>query len=344
MRGVAIILVVYLHAWFSAWAVTPHSQVLAIHVIHLFAHSAVPVFFFMSAYLLAHDSSANFGEYVRRKLQRILLPLAVAMTATLLYRLWQEGWTAQLRHDLLVFDLAGQYYYLLVLVVFMAGFWPARFVPQRRLTQLLVVAFAINLATIAWYQSSTISGDFATFAYRNPAVWVFSFAFGYWSGRRGDALAYATRLLPAALAAMAAIMTFYLVRGEGFGDYPVSYFGVSVFLFACCGLAAYPALARMALSRRITAIAVRPFEELSRYAFAIYLFHIPFFLGWLTDTYVSDSAVKTDYWDLLHTRFLVAFVSTTVFVVLAAKLWPRGAELFLGVDPPHRKAENATTT
>lgn len=339
MRGVAIVFVVYLHAWFSPWAVTPHREKLAIHVIHLFGHSAVPVFFFISAYLLASDRSRDWKDFAARKLRRIVVPLAVAFVATVLFRLWQEGWTPALGHDLLFFNVAGQYYYLFVLVMFMVAYYPLRLVSNRTLTVLLAVAFAINLAAISFYEHSSITGDFAILAYRNPAVWVFSFTFGYWASRRGDDLAFTLRLLPLALIAMAVDLAVYLAWGERFGHYPVSYFGVTVFLFSSCGLIAYPALARFALAAWPLRIALRPFEDLSRFAYAIFLVHMPFFLGWFTQKYVANSGVRNDYWELMNTRFLAGFLATVIFVVAVAWLWPWGAERLLGVDPPRRRAE-----
>jgi surface polysaccharide O-acyltransferase-like enzyme len=61
------------------------------HVIHLFAHTAVPVFFFISAFLLSRDATPTFGLFVRRKLRRIYVPLGFWAAAAFAYRAWDEG-------------------------------------------------------------------------------------------------------------------------------------------------------------------------------------------------------------------------------------------------------------
>ena len=91
MRGAAIVFVVYLHAYFSTWDVTPSPEVVAMRVIHLFVHTAVPVFFFVSAFLLALDSTPTFRQFASRKLRTILAPLAFWMAASFAYYAWQGG-------------------------------------------------------------------------------------------------------------------------------------------------------------------------------------------------------------------------------------------------------------
>src|SRR5690349_21665006 len=104
MRGLAIIAVVYMHAWFSPWAVTPHSQKFAVHVLHLFGHTAVPSFLFISGFLVARDRSPSFGAFVRHKLVRIGIPVATVMLAALAYRLWQDGYSPDLLRSFAEFD------------------------------------------------------------------------------------------------------------------------------------------------------------------------------------------------------------------------------------------------
>lgn len=332
MRGVAIVLVVYMHAWFSPWDVTPHHQKLAVHVIHLFGHGAVPVFFFMSAFLLARDTSPSFGAFGSRKLRRIVVPTLFWMAAAFAYRLWQEGWSRQLGIDLALFNVAGQYYYLVVLAFFMATFYFARHIPDRGLNWLLGAAFCVNLATVAYYERHAMSGEFATLAYRNPGMWIFSSTFGYWAGRRFESMDWTGRLALPAIAAMAGVAAWYFVRGEVYGDYPVSYFGVTVFLFASFGLVVYPALVRLLLRSRAGRTITRPTLELSRYSFAIYLVHLPFFAGWLSNRLVGQSPLQNDYWKLMNTEFIVGITGSVIFVMLAAKLAPGFSELFLGIE------------
>ncbi|MEP7216049.1 MAG: acyltransferase [Anaerolineaceae bacterium] len=340
MRGTAIILVVYLHSYFSAWDVTPHREVVAMHVIHLFAHTAVPVFFFVSAFLLALDSTPTFRQFASRKLRTILVPLAFWMAASFAYHTWQAGGvTAQLWRSLLLFDISGQFYFLVVLVMFMAGFYFLRRASTATLGWLAIAAFVINLAAIVIYERSTISGDFAVLAYRNPAVWVFFYAFGFYAGRRWRSLDELSALWRPAALALGAIGAGYMVQGEWLGGYPVSYFGLTVFLFSCASLVVYPALVRACLRARFGAMLLRPVSGLSRYAFAIYLVHMPFFVGWLTTELVSDSPMNDDFFKLMNALFVVGFCGSLLFVVTVASLFPRGASVLLAIDSRQQKIE-----
>ena len=347
LRGTAIVFVVYLHAYFSPWDVTPHSEVLAMHIIHLFAQTAVPVFFFMSAFLFAGDSSPSFARYAVAKVRRVVIPMLFWMTLALFYRVWREGGlTEYLWHHYLLFDIAGQYYYLVVLAILMVAFFFVRDWPVERLGVLAVAAFAVNLATIYYYQSSTIHGTFATLAYRNPLVWVFFYAFGLYAGRRFGTLEWTRPLLWPALAGMACVAAVYFVLGEGYGIWSVSYFAVTIFLFSCFSLVAYPALVYHVMRTAAGMFALRPAVFLSRYAFAIYLVHMPFFVGYLTNRFISPwTAVNTEWFLLMNSLFIFGFVTATAFVVLMGALLPRLSAELLGINPkrlePRVKAAQA---
>ena len=336
LRGAAIVAVVYLHAYFSPWDVTSHREKTAMHVIHLFAHGAVPMFLFISGLLMARERPAPFGDFARKKWLRIGLPLAVWMVAALVYRAWHvDGWgDGTLWKDFALFNVSGQFYYLFVLALFYAAFFPARGWSQRRLAWLAAAAFAANLATIAWYSESTIAGDFATLAYRNPLTWAFFFTFGMYAGRRWESLEWTRRWLWPGLAAMAALAALYYVRGERSG-YPVSYFSVEVFLFSCIGLAVYPAIVT-SLAQSALRPALAPLRALGGYAFAIYLVHMPFFIGFATGELVSESHLQDDYWQLMNGIFIAGFVTATAAVVALGWLWPWGARMFLGIEPQRR--------
>lgn len=333
MRGAAIVFVVYLHSYFSAWDVTPHREKLAMHLIHLFGHSAVPVFFFVSAFLLAQDSTPSFREFANRKLRTICVPLGFWMAAAFVYRAWQDGGvTARLWRSLLLFDVSGQFYFLVVLVLFMAGFYFLRGASTLWLGGLAAGAFVVNLGVIVFYEGSTISGDFAVLAYRNPAVWVFFYAAGFYVGRRWRSLdALCNQWRPAAFVMMGAGAA-YLLQGEWLGEYPVSYFGASVFVFSAASLVVYPALVRAVLHSRPGAWLLRPVRGLSKYAFAIYLVHMPFFIGWLTTALVSESSLNDDYFKLMNGLFAVGFGGSLVFVMSIERLFPRVAATLLAID------------
>jgi len=344
MRGAAIVFVVYLHSYFSAWDVTPHREKLAMHVIHLFGHTAVPVFFFVSAFLLALDSTPSFRQFANRKLRTICVPLAFWMLASFAYHAWQDGGvTAQLVRSLALFDVSGQFYFLAVLVLFMAGFYFLRGASTALLGWLAIAAFAVNLGAILFYERSTISGDFAVLAYRNPAVWVFFYASGFYVGRRWRSLDVLCGLWRPASLAMVAVGAAYLVQGEWLGGYPVSYFGLTVFLFSCTSLAVYPMLVRVLLRARAGVRLLRPVGGLSKYAFAIYLVHMPFFIGWLTTKLVSQSALNDDYFKLMNALFVVGFCGALVFVMTAERLFPRVAGALLAIDNRRPRVTDVVT-
>ncbi|MBI2766990.1 MAG: acyltransferase [Chloroflexi bacterium] len=345
MRGVAIVFVVYLHAWFSPWAVTPYRYKLAVQIVHLFAHSAVPAFLFISGYLISRDRSASFAQFLRRKVWRIGLPMVVWMAAAFAYRAWYlgQGLGWPIWKSLLLFDISGQFYYLFVLVVFYVALFPVRHWPAAWLAKLAAAAFVVNLVAIAYYDANNPVGDWATLAYRNPAIWVFYPLLGLWLGRRSEDLRVSGGWLAAGLAAMAALFAVYLVRGEKFGDYPVSYFGVTVFLFSACAVPVYAGLARRVAESRWLWPTAAPIGDLGRYAFAIYLVHMPFFVGYVTTELVSDSAVKDDYWRLMNGIFVVGFVSALAFVLVVGRIAPRAGALLLGIEPAPGKKDARRT-
>ena len=75
----------------------------------------------------------------------------------------------------------------------------------------------------------------------------------------------------------------------------------------------------------------RPLAWLGGYAFAIYLVHMPFFVGFVTERYVAPSRLEDDWWRLMNAEFLVGFVTSLAFVWLTAKLWPRFGRELLGI-------------
>ena len=111
LRGVAIFAVLFLHSYFRMWPEVTEGERLALRVSHLFAHGAVPVFLFISGFLLARDRSPSFGAFVRRRLQRIAVPAAVWMTLALAYEAWRaDGLSSALLRRFVLFDIEGQFY------------------------------------------------------------------------------------------------------------------------------------------------------------------------------------------------------------------------------------------
>ncbi len=334
LRGIAILFVMYLHAYFDPWANVPHNDVLFLRASLLVANSAVPVFLFMSGFLSTRDRSTSFSMLIQSRLRRVAVPLAFWMILALLFEIWLRGeLTPEMMRSFALFDIAGQYYYVLVLLLLTAACYPLRHVDDRRLRWIVVAAFLVNLATIAWYQANPLTGFWWSMAYRNPMVWVFAFTFGLYLGRTRGNVRFDGRTILVVTGAMIAFAVAYMLIGERAG-YPNSYFGVTVFLFAACGFVVYPAALRAIDRTRIGHVLLAPFVSLAPYAFGIYLVHKPYFVGYFSDRWVSDSFVANDYLRLVGSLFLVGGALSIAFVVLMNEFFPKFAAIMLGVDRP----------
>ena len=328
LRGAAIIAVVYLHAYFTAWPEASRRGQDALHAVHLVAHGAVPLFLFAAAYLQAAGPREGLLGHLRGRTRSVWLPSALWMAATLAYRLVDEGASPALWRDLALFNISGQFYFIWLLFVLGAALTQAWRVPETWWPRVVVTAFLATLAMIAWYAShDSIDGVFATLAYRNPLAWVFFPALGYALGRTGRA-AFAKPTFAIGLAGMAASAAVYLVIGVGQNHWPVSYFGVTVFLFSASAMLVYPTAGAWALAARPVA---RPLVSLSRYAFPIYLVHLPFVMGLGTRELLGDGASWSNYWLLLHANAAVGFFVSLALVRELDKASPWLATRLLGV-------------
>ncbi len=331
LRGAAIIGVVFLHAYFSPWPEVSGRGLALIHVSHLFAHGAVPLFLFVTAYLQGSSRPEGLLGYFRRRARRVWIPAIVWMVATLAYRWATGGLSLGLLKDFALFNISGQFYFIWLLVLFASLLTQAWRLPDRWLTPVVAAAFAVNFLTIAWYAGqSSIGGDEAVFAYRNPLVWVFFPVFGYVLGRKGMPF-MSRRMVMAAGSLMLVAGTVYLYRGIGDETWPVSYFGVTVFLFSAGGMVVYPQLARLAVRARLVA---RPLNGLSQYAFAIYLVHMPFVMGFGTKEILGNGATWSSYWALLMANFTFGLFVSLALIRELEKLSPRLSNWVFGTPRP----------
>ena len=69
LRGIAILFVMYLHAYFGPWSTTPPGELLFLRLTHIVANSAVPVFLFMSGFLGARDRSPTSRALIEPRLR-----------------------------------------------------------------------------------------------------------------------------------------------------------------------------------------------------------------------------------------------------------------------------------
>jgi peptidoglycan/LPS O-acetylase OafA/YrhL len=339
LRGAAIIGVVYLHAYFTPWPEASSDGLIALHVAHLFAHGAVPLFLFISAYFQARGPELGPGQLLRRRAATVWAPVLLWMAASLGYRLYEEGSSAALWKDFALFNISGQFYFAWLLLVFDVALTQARRIKQNWLLPVVAAAFVINLGTIAWYDHhGAITGMLATLAYRNPAAWVFFPVAGYALGRAG-VTGLSSRGRNLALLTMAIAGAVYFWNGAVREDWPVSYFGVTVFLFNSAAMFIYPQLASKLVA--LPALA-RPLTGLSRYAFAIYLVHLPFAMGLGTRQLLGDGATWSNYWLLLHANALVGLVVSLAMVALLDRTYPRLARILLGIRGPRGGPESRT--
>lgn len=328
LRGAAIIAVVYLHAYFTPWPEASRDGLTLLHFVHLFAHGAVPLFLFISAYLQGAGPAETPWRHMRHRFTSVWLPVILWMGATLAYRLVTADRGDHVWRDLALFDISGQFYFIWLLLVFGLVLTQAHRLGMRALWLLTAMAFVINLGTIAAYEAhGDISGMFATLAYRNPAAWVFFPMLGYTLGRAAIPRVPG-RVAAAAALAMASIALVYLYRGVALDTYPVSYFGVTIFLFSSCGMLVYPRAATALLAVKPVA---RPLLGLSRYAFPIYLVHLPFAMGFGTKELLGDGATWSNYWLLLHANAFVGLFVSLAFVRELDKASPRLGRLVLGI-------------
>ncbi len=343
MRGIAILFVIYLHSYFRLWPEVTEGERVTVGISHLFAHGAVPVFLFISGFLLGRDRSPSFGAFAWGRLRRIALPGLVWMVLALGYEVWSTGaFTSDLVERFIFFDIEGQFYFLLVLAVLMTAGYPLRHASARNVGIATALAFLAGLFVTSWYERQEVTGDLAVFAYRDPSIWAFFFLFGLFACRyRGD-ISWGRRIEAGAGVGMLATLGFYLWQGEH-GGYPTSYFGVVVFLFSSLGLVVYPALLRTLMRARGGRLVLAPFALLAPYAFGIFLVHKPYFLGWLSSRMLETSF--EDSWSrLMLANFVVGAAGAIVFVVLADRLFRRPSALLLGVDRPSAEREVDTET
>jgi len=333
LRGAAIVAVVYLHAYFTAWPEVSQHGLTAVRGAHLVAHGAVPLFFLISAFLQAQGGRETVSEHLRRRWWSTWFPALLWMLAALAYRMLNDGASWTLARDLALFNISGQFYFVWLLLLFGVGLTQAWRVPPARWPLVVAAAFLLNLGTVIFYElNGGLGGLDGTVAYRNPLAWVFFPVFGAWLGQRGrDAMPL--RVVVPALAVMAAAAVTYFVQGLQFNHWPNAYFGVSVFAFSAAAMCVYPALAKGI----VLAGAGAPFVALSRYAFAIFLVHLPFVMGFGTRELLGDGATWSNYWLLLHANAIVGLVVSLALVRELDKASPRLGALIFGI----RRQRNA---
>ncbi|MDO9445508.1 MAG: acyltransferase [Dehalococcoidia bacterium] len=340
IRGTAIIWVLWLHVYFSESASITHWEQWTMRLSHLFAHGAVPMFLFISGFLVARDHSPGFGVFAGRRARRVLIPGLTWMTLAFAYEAWQRGGIDRaLLNAYALFDVSGQFYYLIVLATLTIAIYPFLHASRRTTIALAVAMTLANLAMVGWYEQQEIRGNLAVFAYRNPLVWAGFFTVGLAVARAWPDLRWPRAVTLSAVATMAAAGALYAWMYATAEHTPVSYFGISVFTFSAASMFVWPVLARATLNSPAR-LAVRPMLWLAPYAFAIYLVHKPYFIGWLSHRLVSDTVLAQDDLALMLGLFLVGGAATVAVVTAAPRLWPWGARVLMGVESTAPRPEH----
>jgi len=241
------------------------------------------VFLFISGFLLARDRSPSFVAFVSGRLRRIAVPGLFWMTIALAYKWWRGGFSTELLRHFVLFDIEGQFYFLVVLAMLTAAAYPIRHASTRTVAVITGVAFVAGLGMITWYEQQGIAGDLAIFTYRNPVIWAYSFTFGLLANRMHGSVSWGRGIESAAVAGMVAMFVVYICQGETHG-YPVSYFGVTVYVFGCFGLV-YPVIARVVVRAAVRRLLATPLAWLAPLSFVL--------LGWLSSMVLGARGLRS---------------------------------------------------
>lgn len=285
-RGFAIVCVVLMHTTLS------YAYVQRDIIIDIFLHNlvivGVPLFFFISGYMLALNAHPHFGSYLKTRVIRIYLPAAFWIALlSLFFGLvgeTQDFSISELLGNLIVMNASVQFYFILVILFFyIVGFWLVKLndLWLKRATQ---IAFILNLITIAAYEIALWTSTEATaldgvWMYRNPLAWIFFFVFGiyicrsdrqltgglfHWLGRqRVLGIGLVLGLWIVTSLESVALYDRFLPGGQ-------DYFKVASFFYEILALVYV-----LNFFKRYEGRATKPLLVLAHYSFFIFLLHVP---------------------------------------------------------------------
>jgi len=336
IRGAAIAMVVLMHAYFDPpwWA--PASQAYPARLAYFLGHTVVPLFFLISGFLFAREGHLPVGSLLRGKAAVILVPALLWSAIAIAIRVHSLGLDPrQAVLDFLLLNAGGQFFYVFVLLMLFAAALPVRHWDARRLALLAIACGAAGLLrTLALERSWPASDLGAIAAYRDPLLWG-----GYFLA--GMAAARGTLRLPRAVAFLAAAagvacIAGWFVRAHADGFYANSYFSPFVYLFGwLLALSMIPLLHARAAE---APLALRPVEWLGRHSFAIFLAHVPLFIGLVTDAWYPDTAID-DYAARVLFRFAAGLLGPIALVLLANRVLPAGVARYAGFTGRPRAAK-----
>ena len=340
-RGIAIVAVVFMHAFFEPWDGVPRDQALLTRLLYFGGHAAVPGFLVISGYLFAADSGRPPGAVLGRKATAFVVPAVVWSVVALACGWWlgERALSGGALTELLTFSVSGQYYFVVVLFALMAGGLALRRVSDATLTQLVLVSVCLSLAMFALTEARAdeTRANTWTLVFRNPLYWAPYFLIGLRAGCAPFALGRSATVLGVALTVLLAAT--YLAQGDAPGGYPNSYFGLTIVLFTLVVAVLVAAfVSRMAAGAAPSVSgdsrAVSPLAWLGRLSFPIYLVHAPFFIGFLDERLLADS--PDTYLARVLARWLIGLGGALALVVLLQFVLPARVAPLLGISPAPR--------
>ncbi|HMS58381.1 MAG TPA: acyltransferase [Tepidiformaceae bacterium] len=327
IRGAAIVFVVLMHAYFDPPGWAPDHQAYPARLAYFLGHTVVPLFFLISGFLFAREARHTTRDLARRKAATILVPALLWSLVAVGVRVHSLGLDArQGAIDLVTLNAGGQFFYVFVLLILFGAALPVRHWPAMKLA-LLALAFAAAglLRPLALERDWPATNLGAIAAYRDPLLWGGYFLVGMAVAKRPVRLPRS--LVPVAALAGATLIAAWFTQAHLTGAYPDSYFSPFVYLFGwLLVLCAAPALPGPA---GVPALALRPLEWLGRHSYAIFLAHMPLFIGLVTDAWYPEAALD-DYASRVLFRFATGLLGPMALVLLASRVLPARIARYTG--------------
>ena len=189
LRGAAILCVVFMHTTLEN--VYRPIDILVGSFLHNLFIVGVPIFFFISGYLVSNDKSSSFWVFIKKKIERVYVP-ALAWTTFFWILLSMLGTVknleiVELYNRILFLSEPGQYYYIFVLMLLFCVSFHFKNAHETMLKNILIISLVVNSITVICYEAAIWAVDPKKLPgiamYRNPTAWSFFFFYGLYIAR-----------------------------------------------------------------------------------------------------------------------------------------------------------------